>query len=305
MEENYPELVLEHLDSDLSVGVTLCRPVGEHFALCFVNHALLQLLGYSRDEFWGSFAADCLRIAHPDDLAEHRPQLRNLLDTGDETRKQLRLLCRDGGTVWTIEQTRRLAAPDGTPLLLTLFCDITDLIHKQHDLLIQTATLSSSSTRDPMTGVLNKPTTEQFVRQRLRSMPTSQTGVFMMIDVDNFKSINDTYGHPFGDQMLREAVRVITETFRDGDIIGRLGGDEFCVFYVGTRSRKRVEQSAQTICEGIKAIFDPQTGKPGVSCSVGIALCSGGVDFSELYAQADQALYAAKEHGRNRFAFFR
>lgn len=204
----------------------------------------------------------------------------------------------DGTSMWLRNTMHVMHDPVSNEMMGFLY--VNDIDKAKRDEL----ELMRRSERDPMTGVYNRSTCELFIRQRLQTLDAMQTGVFMMIDVDNFKSINDTYGHPFGDKTLVDAVSVITSTFRDGDIIGRLGGDEFCVFFTGMRSRKRVELSAIAICDGIKKIFDPQSGGPGVSCSIGIAMCAGTLkSFEDLYHEADEALYTAKNRGRNCYAF--
>lgn len=165
--------------------------------------------------------------------------------------------------------------------------------------------LTRKSQHDPMTGAYNKGAAVARIEESLKSYIGIQSGVFMMLDVDNFKGINDTYGHPFGDDVLIKIVKILQEYFRDNDIIGRLGGDEFCVFFSGIKSMRRIEHTAEQIRERIQTILPFNQGKPGVSCSIGITCCNGKAkSFNQLYKEADISLYRVKRQGRNAYAFY-
>lgn len=166
--------------------------------------------------------------------------------------------------------------------------------------------LKRKSERDSLTGIYNKSTSMGRIRRQLKTYDGIQSGIFMMIDVDCFKKINDFYGHPFGDKILLKVARIISKWFqREEDTVGRLGGDEFCAFFCHIHSFKNAEEIAVSICREVKAILPVDTTKPGVSCSMGISLCSGiAKSFDQIYEEADQALYWVKRHGRDGYAFF-
>lgn len=165
--------------------------------------------------------------------------------------------------------------------------------------------LKRKSERDPLTDVYNKRAAQALIDEKLMLAESRQTGVFLVLDVDHFKHINDTYGHPYGDLVLQRTAQALLNNFRETDIVGRLGGDEFCVFFSGMRSRQQVEETMSRVCSGMRALLFEQPGQPTISCSIGVAQCDGTVkNFALLYSEADQALYAAKEGGRNQFAFF-
>lgn len=159
--------------------------------------------------------------------------------------------------------------------------------------------------RDSLTDVYNKGVCEQKIKESLGRMEAVRTGVFIMLDVDCFKRINDTYGHPFGDDILRKTAAILKNHFRASDIVGRIGGDEFCAFCCGIISREQVRLIAQSILEQVEGLFTAEDGAPGVSCSIGIARCAG-IDktFSQLYQEADSALYHTKNTGRNSYTFY-
>lgn len=163
--------------------------------------------------------------------------------------------------------------------------------------------LTHQSESDQLTNLYNKIASEKYIRERLIIKKDTTIGAFMMIDIDHFKDINDTFGHPYGDQFLKEVAKVLQSSFRKGDILGRLGGDEFCVYFVAA-SKEHISEAAVRLCEKIQKIQTPEN-QIKVSCSIGIATCqSYPKSFETIYKEADSALYSVKKNGRNGFAFF-
>lgn len=155
--------------------------------------------------------------------------------------------------------------------------------------------------RDPLSGLYRRDAVERLVSERLK-LP-AQTGAFMMIDLDYFKRVNDTYGHQEGDRVIREAAQCLQVLVREGDLTGRFGGDEFCVFLQGALTRETIRERVSALCEQIRAIC-PGGGK-SATCSVGIAFASDpDMTFEELYRRADRALYWRKNHGRDGYAVY-
>ena len=126
-----------------------------------------------------------------------------------------------------------------------------------------------------------------------------------MIVLDHFKSINDTYGHALGDFVVQRTADILKASFREEDIIGRLGGDEFGVFYVGENSRDSLIKKAELICRLIQEIHPETAGNPGTSVSIGIVQRAKGDSFDDLYRKADAALYITKKQkNRNGFTIY-
>lgn len=125
----------------------------------------------------------------------------------------------------------------------------------------------------------------------------------MLFDVDNFKSINDTYGHETGDKVLKKLVQVIRSAFRDDDYICRVGGDEFVVFMVhsGGNQQRLIEKKIEQINEGLENTDD---GLPPVSISVGIVHGKQVTDISSLFEMTDEAMYESKKKGKNTYTFY-
>lgn len=126
------------------------------------------------------------------------------------------------------------------------------------------------------------------------------SGALLVIDADHFKTVNDRFGHERGDEVLQMIAAAIRDSVRDGDLVGRIGGEEFGVFLkdaghdVATRAAERIRAA-------VNALFVTSEGvAQRLSVSIGGAVCAGDSDFSELFQIADRRLYEAKHAGRNR-----
>ena len=162
--------------------------------------------------------------------------------------------------------------------------------------------LMEHAQRDSLTGLYNRYTTELKCDELLKEGKKHDKHVMYMLDLDNFKSLNDTYGHCHGDQMLRKTAESLQSIFDEKVLIGRLGGDEFIVFQVAYASMEEVEKKAEDICHRIKALDEA---KGIVTVSVGISVApKDGEIFTDLYRYADDALYQAKRIGKNGYAIY-
>lgn len=160
--------------------------------------------------------------------------------------------------------------------------------------------LQRRAARDALSGLMNRGTLERRIRERLACMTPEDTCALFIVDLDNFKQVNDTLGHRAGDQAIRQSARILSRLFRAGDIVGRLGGDEFAVFLCGQVSEKSVRDKAAAICENLHlALGDHEI--VNVTASVGVHLAGEGQAFEGLYQAADLALYKAKKAGKHRF----
>lgn len=154
---------------------------------------------------------------------------------------------------------------------------------------------------DPLTGLLNKKVIAEQISIRLREITSSTVCALMMFDIDNFKDINDIYGHPVGDQVIIQTSHILKNAFSQNVLAGRVGGDEFCIFCS--------DVSVPQLKNALKIIYY-QAGKMengiSVTYSCGIVVCSDVKEktFQELYQKADNALYKAKVHGKNQYYFY-
>ncbi|MHD0315725.1 EAL domain-containing protein [Fusobacterium varium] len=158
--------------------------------------------------------------------------------------------------------------------------------------------LKYHSEHDPLTGLLNRRELKERVNKILENNDIE--GTFIIIDIDNFKRINDRYGHVKGDEILKEISEKLKNSFSKIDSISRLGGDEFVVFTLGSTDESRIELMMNNFFEMIKKI---KIDIP-ITCSAGICFSSKSIDYDSLYYNADMALLSAKISGKNNYKIY-
>lgn len=165
--------------------------------------------------------------------------------------------------------------------------------------------LISNAQHDPLTGLYNKIAVESFIRSCLRSSDGNIRHAMMIIDVDDFKGINDHLGHLVGDAVLSEISEKLQTVFRSTDLIGRFGGDEFLVFLKNVGDWEQVAQKACAVCDIFRQTYTGENRDYKISGSVGISIFpEHGKNFYDLFQAADTALYAAKNKGKNGFVIY-
>ena len=158
--------------------------------------------------------------------------------------------------------------------------------------------VTDKSKKDLLTGLLNKRSFEEEVEKTIKNREENEVSVLLIFDFDNFKHINDNYGHQTGDDVLKAFGLILVRAFRTKDIIGRIGGDEFMVFMPGMSesSLYRADEISQEI---LHELANLKVGSAEhFSCSIGIGTDSTDYDFKRLYKLADKALYESKNRGK-------
>lgn len=149
---------------------------------------------------------------------------------------------------------------------------------------------------DPMTGIYNKTAFTARAKNRIASAGSEKTIFFAIIDIDNFKHFNDTYGHQTGDKVLKTTADMIRTHIPDG-VCGRFGGDEFIVLAESDDMSKPFEIFENMLnC----SCCEINGSKCAVSLSIGLCVSSKGTDYDTFFREADKALYTAKKEGKNR-----
>ena len=154
---------------------------------------------------------------------------------------------------------------------------------------------------DSLTGAMTKAAFESNTMNALRS--ESCEGCLLVMDIDNFKSINDSFGHSIGDFFIANTGRCLLDCCRSSDFVGRFGGDEFVILMRGRLDRDIVEEKVKALTVSLKNFFRYNTKYEHYSISVGCTLFKKGTprpDYQELFNQADNALYVAKNSGKDR-----
>lgn len=169
----------------------------------------------------------------------------------------------------------------------------------------KTSRLIQKSQKDGLTGIYNRITIEQLINQEFLNTPKS-SHILFVIDIDDFKQVNDTYGHSSGDEALINVSNALKKCFRSDDLIGRIGGDEFVVLMkantnVYTELPTQKISMLKNLLSNIHITKDPAF---VIHCSIGISIYpQDGTSYKELFTWADHSMYEAKKHGKNTFVY--
>ncbi len=202
----------------------------------------------------------------------------------------------DNTTRWVRNEVDFLTDIDSGHLCVMLSAKDIDKLEQEQQELEKAARL------DLMTMLLNHEASMESIKNILKNESTAQHAL-LMIDIDNFKELNDTLGHQAGDEFLIELARELKSHFRESDIVGRIGGDEFFALMRNISEREQAERKAVEILGIVKTVAENYL-QVNLSGSVGISVFpDNGRTLEELYAKSDTALYEAKRSGKNKYVF--
>lgn len=212
---------------------------------------------------------------------------------------EIRIRKNDGGYLWC--KICIMAVRDERNILHRIIGMISDIDAQKRE----TDEIKESAKRDSLTTLYNKGATEELINESLNNTNCGQCA-FLMIDIDNFKSVNDTMGHNVGDEVLKELSLRIQGLFRDGDIIGRIGGDEFVVFMRNITSEQIADYKAKCVVQALKYTASNDDGASvSITGSVGIAYSpKDAKTYTQLYSKADKALYYSKKNGKSQVSVY-
>ena len=162
--------------------------------------------------------------------------------------------------------------------------------------------LKRNAMKDALTGLYNRSYAENRITRLLK---TGHSGAMLMIDLDNFKYINDTYGHIAGDRALKRFAEVLTKNTDRQDVVCRIGGDEFIIFYTDKIEREELEGKTKSILSLLTAVIRELGYSQFASVSIGVSMHPyDGANYETLYNNADKALYYVKKNGKNNYCFY-
>lgn len=165
--------------------------------------------------------------------------------------------------------------------------------------------LKHQSITDPLTGTYNRLYITSAIQEYCHILKNNLSYACILIDIDYFKKINDTYGHIIGDRFLIEIVKIIKRFFRASDLIGRIGGDEFLIFIKDIYDKEIVREKADALIKKIHGYVTANNYPKEISISMGIHIDNRPeISFTELYNKVDIALYNAKHNGRDRYVYY-
>jgi diguanylate cyclase (GGDEF)-like protein/PAS domain S-box-containing protein len=283
------DLRFRHAFAHSPVGAAFLTPAGQ---IVEVNDALCAMLGRRSADLVGASFGE---LAHPED----RQRIARSTSGEVVPAAELRLMCPDGQVVWAACSATLITPEVGAPYLFGQFEDVTKLRRDRE-------TLSRLAIHDPLTGLFNRT----LVLDRLERAVRRGTAVggrlaVILLDLDQFKLVNDSLGHHVGDELLRSLAPRLSSATRPGDILARLGGDEFIVLCRGVADLADALARAGRISAVLREPLELVGRRYVVNASIGVAIATGWEDSAAgLLRDADAAMYRAKSKGRNRIEAF-
>ncbi|GHD41666.1 GGDEF domain-containing protein [Mycetocola manganoxydans] len=259
--------------------------------IIYANRAITEITGYSADEMMGK---NCALLQGPETDAVTIQLMRDSFESGETFRGEILNYRKDGSPFWNSLTVTPIADASGTTThFVSVQRDISPLIELQEQLRFQ-------ATHDPVTGLPNRTALAAHLAEALARGSRAGTALAVgMIDLDDFKRINDTYGHPVGDAVLREFAQRTRACIRSVDVVGRIGGDEFLAVFEGLDATQPLDDLRAVIDRLHEAHSQPISLDGGVELSMplsmGVALAPAhGTTGVELFRIADEALYSVK-----------
>ena len=268
---------------------------------CFIcNDNYYEHFAYDLEAFMDLKQLASSKLVHPDDHSIISEILESIKNGQTNIQKDLRFIDKLNNYVWYTVRLSFISARNGR--LLRVLGDMHNIDIQKKEM----EDLRIIANHDSLTSLYNKKMTTSLIDEYLSKTDFLQQkkNALMIIDIDDFKGINDHLGHMFGDLVLSELGKSIKNLFRSNDVVGRIGGDEFVVFLKNVEI-ETIEKKANEICEIFKRSYTGTNSDYKISGSIGIALTpNDGKTFNELYANADTALYRTKNNGKDGYAFF-
>lgn len=288
--ENYN---LNNLIDNIPAGI-LCYVNDNKLSLTYTNDTFTSMLGYSRKEIKDNFDNSLLDLIHPEDKAMVLSYPLNK----SSKKIEYRLIDKNGCDFWILDAGQAFLDKNNNKVFCSVFINI-DSIKKESQNLLK------KSEEDALTGLYNKITSQSMIQDYITNCDISETCLVLIVDIDNFKTVNDTLGHLFGDTILTDISRELKNCFNDTEIVGRIGGDEFIVFVKDIKTINDYLPKINSIINSIGNLTALKDKQCKISCSIGISMFSkDGSAFPTLYKKADQALYQAKREGKNRYIIY-
>lgn len=233
---------------------------------------------------------------YPDDMESVNGLMQNMQNGLSYGELDIRIANAQGRYQWCrIRATAQFNSAGHLCKVIGVLADIDDAKKNEQQLQFQ-------AERDALTQLYNKTSARRKIESHLLQRGKQDGMVLFIIDIDNFKHVNDRYGHLFGDAVLSKVASAISHLFRGEDIIGRIGGDEFIVALRGGLDNSQVRVVSERLIHCFEEALLDLPVSCHVTCSVGIARApQDGVEFQTLFQRADTALYVAKAQGKNRY----
>jgi diguanylate cyclase (GGDEF)-like protein/PAS domain S-box-containing protein len=289
-------LRLRALDA-CSNGILISDARQSHQPIVYVNSAFERITGYRANEVIGR---NCRFLSRGVQRTKEREILRNAILHGESTNVVIQNARRDGTLFWNDLKVEPVYDDEHT---LSHFVGVQTDVTEQRQYI---SDLSFYATHDRLTALPNRALLEDRLEHSYATAKRyNQLMAVIFIDLDDFKPINDTFGHAIGDEVLKEVSERLRCQSRNSDTLARLGGDEYILLLSEVHSELQVVSIAERIIECIDNAFFINGLELRITCSVGISLYTADIESSQiLLQQADMAMYRAKQNGRNTYSIF-
>jgi len=293
------KVLIEHVPA--AVYIDVADPdVSDGGHLAYMSPQVTAILGYRPDELVDDPELWPSRI-HPDDRAAAIEGYEAHWRTGEPLRAEYRMLARDGHEVWVRDEA--YAMPDdtqsGRQVSQGLLIDVTDRKRLESKLI-------NDALHDPLTGLANRVLLRDHLERALaRQGRTEGTAALLFVDLDDFKRVNDSYGHAAGDQILVQVAQRLVGAVRAEDVVARQSGDEFAILLGQVGSGDEAILAAERLLRELRRPILLGGRSVVVGGSIGITLAADqDATLEDLVTQADAAMYAAKAAGKDRYAVY-
>lgn len=275
---------------------------GRERKVYYVNQMAYHMLGYTREEYikkvqggWSRFLdidlREVMRDHHEEILTGEPFELTALTETKDGNKKWLSF--------------RVMVSMELKPVSYITITDVTEKVEKNRRYAREREYLKDCAARDSMTRLLNRGTMEERIKEELEAVEEGQNYAYIALDLDNFKQINDMYGHWAGDSIIMGISNILREVYGNNARIGRMGGDEFAVFISDVKDRMWIQGQADEVLYRLRRQKEMIGMAEEPTASIGIAFGpEDGTSFRELYHRADAALYQVKKEEKNSIAIY-
>jgi diguanylate cyclase (GGDEF)-like protein/PAS domain S-box-containing protein len=292
-------VLIEHVPA--AVYIDMADPdVSDGGRLAYMSAHIRGILGFEPEDFIGDPELWPSRI-HPDDRGAAIEAYEAHWQTGEPLRAEYRMIARDGTEIWVRDEAFAMAddTRSGRRVSQGLLVDTTDRKRLESKLI-------HDALHDPLTGLANRVLLRDHLERALaRHGRTPGTVALLFVDLDDFKQINDSFGHAAGDQILCQVAERLGAAVRADDVVGRQSGDEFAILLDRVLGADEATVAAERILRELRRPIQLGGRVVIVGGSIGVAIASDrGSTAEDLLIQADAAMYAAKRAGKSTYALF-
>ena len=281
--------LMEIIAKTLPGGIIGCY-VKEKYPIYVINDGMLKMLGFTYDEFMESTQGFMEHLIHPDDSQKVSDVIDKTFAEHNEYEVEYRLKKSDGSYIWIYDVGRKIVVENGQDAIICVIIDISENVRIKENLI-------EENMRDHLTNLYNRKAGEVLISDQLKQ---NNRFIFMIMDIDYFKQVNDIYGHCVGDEILIYLSKQLQQTFRNTDVIARLGGDEFILYISSSCGVDIVLKKLELVSKNYKDKVKELCPQSKSTLSIGGVFGTSTNSFQHIYHMADEILYEIKNEEKGR-----